>query len=173
LAEAGFPNGFAITLHGSNDRYPNDSRISQAVGQMWTRAGVRTNVEVAPYASFVTRASRQEFAAFLVSWGSSTGEPSAGLRSVLGTFDAKTGFGSVNRFRYSNPAFDAALRAAMQELDDPKREAMLQDVTRMAIDDVAFLPTHFQKNIWAMRPGFAHTARVDERSMAQDVTPSE
>ena len=172
LADAGFPNGFAITLHGSNDRYPNDSRISQAIGQMWTRVGVRTSVEVAPYASFVTKASRQEFSAFLVSWGSSTGEPTAGLRSVLGTFDAKTGFGSVNRFRYSNPAFDAGLLAAMAEGDDAKREAMLQAVTRLAVDDVAFLPTHLQKNIWAMRPGFAHTPRLDERSLAQDVSIS-
>ena len=170
LADAGFPNGFAITLHGSNDRYPNDFRIAQAVGQMWTRAGVRTNVEVAPYASFVTKASRQEFSAFLVSWGSSTGEPTAGLRSVLGTYDAKTGFGSVNRFRYSNPAFDAGLLAAMAEGDDAKREVMLQDVTRLAIDDVAFLPTHLQKNVWAMRKGLAHTPRIDERSLAQDVT---
>ncbi len=170
LADAGFPNGFAITLHGSNDRYPNDSRISQAIGQMWTRVGVRTSVEVAPYASFVTKASRQEFSAFLVSWGSSTGEPTAGLRSVLGTFDAKTGFGSVNRFRYSNPAFDAGLLAAMAEGDDTKREQMLQAVTRLAVDDVAFLPTHLQKNVWAMRHGFAHTPRIDERSLAQDVT---
>ncbi len=171
LADAGYPNGFSITLHGSNDRYPNDSRIAQAVGQMWTRAGVKTAVEVAPYASFITHASKQEFSAFLVSWGSATGEPSAGLRSVLGTYDQKTGWGSVNRFRYSNPAFDAGLAAAMQEGDDALRERKLQDVTRIAVDDVAFLPTHFQKNLWAMRPGLKHTPRLDERSMAQDVTP--
>ena len=66
LADAGFPNGFALTLHGPNDRYPNDARLAQAVGQMWTRIGVRTQVEVSPYASFVTRASKQEFAAFVV-----------------------------------------------------------------------------------------------------------
>jgi len=173
LAEAGFPNGFAITLHGPNDRYPNDAKIAQAVGQMWTRAGVRTAVEVSPYASFVVKASRQEFSAFVVSWGSSSGEPSAGLRSVLATFDAKTGMGSVNRFRYSNPKFDQGLVAAMRELDEARRDAMLQAVTRLAIgDDVAIAPTHVQKNVWAMRQGFAHEARIDERTRAQDVTPA-
>lgn len=173
LAEAGFPNGFALTLHGPNDRYPNDAKIAQAVGQMWTRAGVRTQVEVAPFASYVTKASRQEFSAFVVSWGSSSGEPSAGLRSVLGTFDAKRGMGSVNRFRYSNPAFDDGLIAAMRELDEGKREAMLQAVTRLAIgQDVAIAPTHVQKNVWAMRTGFSHEARIDERSRAQDVQPA-
>jgi peptide/nickel transport system substrate-binding protein len=173
LAEAGFPNGFAITLNGSNDRYQNDAKIVQAVGQMWSRIGVRTAVSVAPYASFITRASRQEFPAFLVSWGSSTGEPSAGLRSVLGTYDPRTGVGSVNRFRYSNPDFDRALTVATGELDAERRERLLQDATRIAIEDVALLPTHLQRNVWAMRPGFRHAARVDERSMAQDVTPAD
>jgi peptide/nickel transport system substrate-binding protein len=173
LAEAGFPNGFALTLHGPNDRYPNDGRIAQAVGQMWSRVGVRTQVEVSPYAAFVVRASRQEFSAFLVSWGSSTGEPSAGLRSVLGTYDRARGLGSVNRFRYSNPKFDDGLIAAMRELDEAKREAMLQSVTRLAIgEDVAIAPTHVQKNVWAMRQGFRHEARIDERTRAQDVHPA-
>ena len=171
LAEAGYPNGFRLTLHGPNDRYPNDARIVQAVGQMWTRIGVRTQVDVTPYANFITRASRQEFSAFLVSWGSSTGEPMAGLRSVAATFDAARGTGAVNRGRYSNPAFDAALVRAGQELDDAKREDMLREATRMLVGDVGIISTHLQKNIWAMRQGFAHEARVDERTRAQDVTP--
>jgi peptide/nickel transport system substrate-binding protein len=172
LAEAGYPGGFRLTLHGPNDRYPNDARIVQAVAGMWTRVGVRTAVEVAPYASFITRASRQEFSAFLVSWGSSTGEPSAGLRSTLATYDRAAGTGSVNRARYSNPAFDAALRAAVRELDDAKRERLLQEATRIAVEDVAVVITHLQKNIWAMRRGLAHGARMDERTRAQDVRPA-
>lgn len=171
LAEAGYPNGFRLTLHGPNDRYPNDARIVQAVGQMWTRIGVRTQVDVTPFANFIARASRQEFSAFLVSWGSSTGEPMAGLRSVAATFDAARGTGAVNRGRYSNPAFDAALVRAGQELDDAKREDMLREATRMLVGDVGIISTHLQKNIWAMRQGFAHEARVDERTRAQDVTP--
>ena len=169
LAEAGYPNGFRITLHGPNDRYPNDARIAQAVGQMWTRIGVRTQVEVAPFATFVARASRQEFSVFLVSWGSSTGEPMAGLRSVAATFDRARGTGAVNRGRYSNPAFDAMLERAGQELDDRRRETLLQQATRIVIEDAGIIPTHLQKNVWAMRQGFAHTPRVDERTRAQDV----
>lgn len=172
LAEAGHPAGFRLTLHGPNDRYPNDARIAQAVAQMWTRAGVRTAVDVAPYASFVTRASRQEFSAFLVSWGSSTGEPSAGLRSTLATYDRAAGTGSVNRGRYANRAFDGTLAAAMRELDDAKRERLLQEATRLAVEDTAIVITHLQKNIWAMRRGFAHEARMDERTRAQDVRPA-
>ena len=44
LAEAGWPNGFGVTLHSPNDRYVNDAKIAQAVAQMWTRAGIPTKV---------------------------------------------------------------------------------------------------------------------------------
>lgn len=168
LTEAGYTDGFRITLHGSNDRYPNDSRIVQAVAQMWTRAGVRTAVDTTPYASFITKAAHQEFSAFLVSWGTSTGEPGAGLRSTAATYDAATGMGSVNRGRYANPAFDAELTAAMRELDDGKREKLLQDATRTLINDVGIIPIHLQKNVWAMRRSFTHDARVDELTRPQD-----
>jgi peptide/nickel transport system substrate-binding protein len=171
LAEAGFPQGFHITLHGPNDRYPNDYRIVQAVAQMWTRIGVRTAVETGPYASFITRASRQEFSAFLVSWGTSTGEPGAGLRSTVATYDRDRGLGSVNRARYSNPAFDQQLLTAMTVLDDGRREALLQQATRTMVNDVGIIPIHLQKNVWAMRKGLLHDARVDELTRAQDVRP--
>ena len=174
LAEAGYPQGFRLTLHGSNDRYLNDARLLQAVAQMWTRAGVRTVVEAAPYAAFISRASRQEFSAFLVSWGSSSGEPSAGLRATLGSWDPATGMGAVNRSRYSNPEFDRRVLAAMNILDAGARERMLQDATRVAmVDDAAILTTHFQVNVWAMRRGLRHDGRADERSRPQDIRPAE
>ena len=49
LAEAGYPQGFRMTLFTPNDRYPNDARTAQAVAQMWTRIGVRTQVDALPW----------------------------------------------------------------------------------------------------------------------------
>ena len=50
LAEAGYPNGFTLTLAGPNDRYVNDSAIAEAIAQGWTRVGVRTTVDAMPAA---------------------------------------------------------------------------------------------------------------------------
>jgi ABC-type dipeptide/oligopeptide/nickel transport system permease component len=48
----------------------------------------------------------------------------------------------------------------MAELDDAKREKILQDAQRMAFEDVAIIPLHIQTNIWAMRRGRpAHRAQ--------------
>jgi peptide/nickel transport system substrate-binding protein len=172
LAEAGYPQGFRLTLHGPNDRYTNDARIIQAIGQMWTRIGVRTTVEAQPWTTFIARAGRQEFSAFLVGWGSASGEASSPLRALVASFDRERGWGASNRGRYSNPELDRVLEAALRELDDEKREKLLQEATRIAMDDVAIIPIHNQKNVWAMRRGLEHTARADELTRAQDVRPA-
>ena len=172
LAEAGFPQGFRITLHGPNDRYPNDARIIQAIGQMWSRAGVRTAVEAQPWTTFIARAGKQEFSIFLQGWGSGSGEGSNPLRNLTATPDREKGYGASNRGRYSNPEVDRLLGEAMQELDDAKREALLQAATRVAFEDVGILPLHIQKNVWAMRKGLAHDPRADELTRAQDIRPA-
>ena len=55
------PNGFRLTLHTLNDRFPNDAQAAQAVAQMWSRIGVQTAVEAMPWATYSARAARQEF----------------------------------------------------------------------------------------------------------------
>ncbi|MFC3127080.1 ABC transporter substrate-binding protein [Pseudoroseomonas globiformis] len=172
LAEAGYPDGFRITLSGPNDRYMNDGRIVQAIGQMWTRIGIRTNVDAQPWTTFVSRAGKQELSAFLVGWSISSGEASNPLRSLVATYNREKGYGFSNRGRYSNPEMDAKMEAALGELDDAKREVLLQEATKIAMDDVGIIPLHIQKNLWAMRPNLAHDSRADELTRAQDVRPA-
>ena len=171
LAEAGYPGGLRITLHGPNDRYINDATIIQSVGQMWTRAGIQASVEPAPWTTFIGRAGKQEFSAFLVGWGSATGEGTNPLRSLVATVDTGRGFGVANRGRYSNPAMDAVLSQALTTADDAAREPLVQQATRMAMEDVGIIPIHIQKNVWGMRPNLQHTPRVDEETRAMDVRP--
>jgi peptide/nickel transport system substrate-binding protein len=171
LAEAGFPQGFRIQLNGPNDRYINDARIIQAVGQMWTRIGVRTAVEAQPWTTFIGRAGRQEFSAFLVGWGSNP-EGSHPLRNLAATWDRERGWGASNRGRYSNPELDRMLEQALAEFDDAKREVLLQAAQRLAMEDISIIPLHIQTNIWAMRRGLQHTGQVSELTRAQDVRPA-
>ncbi|WP_426959909.1 ABC transporter substrate-binding protein [Muricoccus radiodurans] len=172
LAEAGFPEGFRLTLHGPNDRYPNDARIIQAIGQMWTRAGIRTAVEASPYASFINRASRQEFSVFLGAWGASTGEPATSLTATIATYDPRRGTGTINRGRHSDPALDAAIAEAALIADDREREERLQAVTRQAMERQPIIPLLIVRNTWAMRAGLRMEGRADERTRPQDVSPA-
>ena len=171
LAEAGYPQGFRIQLNGPNDRYINDARIIQAVGQMWTRIGVRTTVEALTWATFIGRAGRADFSAFLIGWGSNP-DGSHPLRNIIATVNRERGWGASNRGRYSNAEVDRRLERSLVELDDSRREQLSIEAMRMAMEDVAVVPLHIQTNIWAMRRHLIHTARNDELTRAQDVRPA-
>ena len=173
LAEAGFPDGFRVTLHTPNDRYPNDARIAQAVAQMWSRIGIRTEVAALPWASFSARAARQEFAMRLSGWGSSTGEASYLLANVLGTYDPAARRGAANAGRYSNPALDALTDRATATLDPVEREALLRQAVHLASEDVALIPLFHLVNAWATRAGLRYDARMDERSLAMGLRRAE
>ncbi|MBR0642578.1 ABC transporter substrate-binding protein [Plastoroseomonas hellenica] len=172
LAEAGYPQGFTITLHGPNDRYVNDAQIAQSIGQMWARIGVKARIDTMPYAAYAQRNARSDTSIPFGGWANSSGEPSAGLRGLLGTRDVARGWGTVNRSGYSSQAYDATLTRALATADDEDREKLFQEATRIAARDVAWIPLHVQKNIWAMRRGLAHAARADEMTLAQDVRPA-
>ncbi len=171
LAEAGYPDGFGITLHGPNDRYVNDDQTVQAIAQMLSRVGIRTRVETMPWASFAGRSNRPDFSLIYIGWLSATGEASSTLRSLLATFDRETGMGSSNRGRYSNPAFDAALKAALAEMDDGARETKLRAATRLAMADQGIVPLLYQYSVWAVRRPLAYTARADDQTWAVWVKP--
>ena len=61
---------------------------------MWSRIGVQTSVEALTYTNFVGHANKQDYSAFLVGWGSASGEASNPLRSLVATFDPAKGWGA-------------------------------------------------------------------------------
>lgn len=171
LAEAGYPDGFALTLHGPNNRYVNDEQVVQAVAQMLSRVGIATKVEVLPFSIYVSRARKFDFTAAMLGWGVSTGEASYPLRSLVATFNAEKGTGPWNWSRYSNPRMDQLLEQALATVDNANRERRLREATELAINDQAVVPLHYQVNTWAARKGYAYTPRTDERTYAHEVKP--
>jgi peptide/nickel transport system substrate-binding protein len=168
LAEAGYPDGFAITLHAPNNRYVNDEQVAQALAQMLARVGIQTRVEAMPAATYFTRASKLEFSLMLVGWGSDTGEASSPLRSLLATFNTQKGYGGANRGRYSNPKVDALLEQGLATVDDPRRERLFQQATELAMTDLGLVPLYHQANLWATRKGVTYVPRTDERTFAHE-----
>ena len=169
LAEAGYPDGFKLTVHGPNDRYINDAEILQAIAQMLSRIGIETSVDTMPRSVYFGRASALEFSLMLVGWGSGTGEASSPLRALLATHNPETGMGSTNRGRWSNAEFDALLEEALQTLDADQRAGLLARATEIAMDQVGLIPTHFQVNTWGTRKGLTYTPRTDEYTLAMGV----
>ncbi|BDG72921.1 ABC transporter substrate-binding protein [Roseomonas fluvialis] len=172
LAEAGYPNGFRLTITTSNDRIVNSARMIQAVAQMWTRIGVATAVETMPHAVFTPRRNRYELPVFLSSWGNQTGEALYTLVPQLGT-RGQGGLGNANRIRYSNPALDRLLVAAGAEVAAPRRLALIREATDLALAEAVMLPLLLQVNNWGARQGITMTPRIDQYTLAMSIRPAD
>jgi len=166
LAEAGYPNGFTLTLGAPNDRYPNDAQVAQAVAQMLTRVGLKVSVDAMTASQFFAKRTRREFGFWLSGWISDTGEMSAQIKPLAATPDRDKGWGTTNPGGYSNPQVDALLGEALGTVDDDKRAALLAQASRTAMDDYGVLPLHFDVTTWAMRKDLAYTPRVDQATQA-------
>ena len=174
LAEAGYPDGFGITIYGSNDRFSQDGELTQVLGQFLARGGLTVNgVETLPYAVYAQEAGNNAYGAFLFSYGNSTGEASRGLLSAIHSRDEEANLGSLNRFSYANPAFDAAVVAAAQIFDDEAREAALAASQMIPFgEDTALVPLYFQALSWASRADVEYEPRRDERTLAMGARPA-
>jgi len=169
LAEAGYPDGFGLTLHGPNNRYINDERIVQTVAQFFSRIGIVTKVQTLPLSVYFTKARTGEFSMALLGWGTLAAD--FGLRTLVGTPNASTGWGTWNWGRYSNPKVDELVKSALSSVDAGKREAYARDAAAIALKEVAVIPLHHQVASWAMRRGLAYPGRVDEFTFAYQVRP--
>jgi peptide/nickel transport system substrate-binding protein len=173
LAEAGYPNGFGLTIHAPNDRYVNDAKIAQAIAQMLTRIGIKTQVETMPKSVYFGRLNKQEFSLSMIGWDNSlTGSSMMSLSAAFHTRDKEKGYGSWNAGGYSNPAFDEAIEQAAAEFEAKKQEELLNTAMRILIkDDHAAIPLHSQFAIYGARAGISYTPRVDEHFSAMLAKP--
>jgi peptide/nickel transport system substrate-binding protein len=171
LAQAGYPNGFALTIHGPNNRYINDDKVAQAIAQFYSRAGIDAKVETMPSSVYFTRATKGEFGYMLLGWGGESGEQGSSLRSLLATYDPSKGMGVTNRARYSNPVFDKQVTEALVTMDDRKRESMIQLAAETAMNDYALIPIHYEVSTWATAKGFRYAPRTDQYTLAMGLKP--
>ncbi|MBV9785449.1 MAG: ABC transporter substrate-binding protein [Acidisphaera sp.] len=170
LEAAGWGNGFGLQLATTSGAYVQDSQTGQAIASMWTRIGVRTTVDATPAAMFYAHRNAHGLSAFVTSSSIMTGQASDLLNIYVATPDKAKGLGTVNYIGYSSPAVDALLAQASQEMDPPKRAALLQQATHVALTgDHAMLPVFIEKLAYAVRRPLVFTPSVNKWITAMQV----
>jgi peptide/nickel transport system substrate-binding protein len=169
LAEAGFPNGFRLTLHATTDRYPKDEQIAQAVAQMWTRIGLQASVAGVAGQVFFAEASRQAYSAFIAQYG--TDEAGQGPRAVVHSFEAGRGYGNANRTRFSDARVDALIQAALDEIEPEARRRKMHAAIEASMEEVAIIPIFHPAWDFAARRGLVVTSRPERRFNAMMIRP--
>lgn len=167
LAEAGYPDGFRLTIHATNDRYVNDARLAQAVAQLLSRIGVDVTVETMPVAVYYGKARKHEFTMAQIGWASATGESSAILNPALAK-GVRNNYG-----RWENERFNELIQGALSTVDLAEYESRLKEATAVAMEDLPIIPTHFQVACWATRKGLAYVPRADESTLAESLSAAQ
>ena len=171
LAEAGYPDGFSLTLGTASGRHVNDVKVAEAVAAQWTAAGVKTQVEALAPPVFAKNRDEHRYSAYIAGYATTTGEMSEVLRALVATPNPERGTGWANKGRYSNPELDARLAEALRMLDVQKRGDLLEDASRLAMEDQAVLPVYFEVSVWALKKGLTYAGRVDQHTLVWLVTP--
>ena len=146
LAEAGYPNGFSVALDCVN--VPWREAVCQAMTVMLTRVGIRTQLRSSPTNQFFPKLSAGTASFIEYGW---TPNPDAwaSLNSLFHTWD-KSGGGTFNAGRYSNPKLDALIDSMRVEPDLTRRRAMVGVALRIVNDDLPYIPLFRRTLTWAM-----------------------
>jgi peptide/nickel transport system substrate-binding protein len=168
LAEAGYPDGFAITLDCPGDRFVADEQICLAVSAMLGQAGIKAAPNVQPSARFFPRLIGRQTSFFLAGWLVATADAYNPINALLVTPGA--GRGGQNIGGYSNPRLDELARAIAVEGDPVRRRAAIAEAMRIYKEDVIQIPLHQQWIMWGARAGVEAVAPPDNMMRPHWVT---
>ena len=161
LAEAGYPDGFRLTLRCSNDRYINDEAICTALPPMLAQIGIELDVDAVPVSQYWGELQEGRFDMYLLGWSPGTFDAEHPIRFLMATPNEELKLGSWNFGSYSDPRVDELLPQIQQELDAETRQAMVDEVHAILKDDVVYIPLHIQPLVWAVRHGVEVQQRPD------------
>jgi len=176
LAEAGYPDGFAVTLDCPNDRYINDERICQAVAAMLARIGVKVDLLAQTKAKYFQKVLSGNTSFHLLGWQPPSYDAHSTLFNILTTPvalappGAPKGQGGYNVGGYSNPKVDALTAQIGQEIDPRKRQILITEAFKLHREDVGHIPLHQQALAWGVRPNVHVVLRADDYLDLRHVT---
>ena len=150
LAEAGYPNGFEVSMNCPNDRYVNDGAICQAVAANLARVGVKINLQAETKVTYFPKILRRDTSFYLLGWTPGTYDSHNALTSLMATPTDK-GQGQFNLGAYSNAKLDELTLKVQSEVDQTKRNAMIREAFELHTADIGHIPLHQQALAWAMK----------------------
>jgi peptide/nickel transport system substrate-binding protein len=160
MAEAGYADGFEVTLDCPNNRYINDEEICLALATMWSQIKVKLKVNGMPFSTYQPRLDKYDTSMYMLGWGGSITDAETMLTPVLRNPGEK-GVGFYNYGRYRNDKFDALAAQSSGEADPKKREELIKAALRENKEQVHILPLHRQVIPWAARSNVSVVHRAD------------
>jgi peptide/nickel transport system substrate-binding protein len=152
LQEAGYANGFEITLSGPNDRYVQDAAIAQAVAEYLAKVGIKVKLDVKPKSIFFPEVNQGKLPFYLIGWFDGTYDMGRTYFKLAHTRDKEHGYGELNGAAYSDATVDKLLEATAQMGNLAERKKALENLNKVAMEDkILWIPLHYQSNTYAVQ----------------------
>ncbi|MCH8550994.1 MAG: ABC transporter substrate-binding protein [Natronospirillum sp.] len=163
MAEAGYADGFSVTMTCTNDRYIEDEGICQAVTGMLGQIGVNVRLNARPNSIHFAELQNGELDFYLLGWGVPTLDSHYVFDFLLETKTDDSG--AWNFTGWSNEEFDALSRQLPTETDLERRNALIAEAWRIVQDEIVYLPIHHQVLNWAMRSNIEMDVHPEDQPM--------
>jgi peptide/nickel transport system substrate-binding protein len=160
MAEAGYADGFEVTLDCPNNRYINDEEICIALAGMWAQIKVKVKVNAMPRVTYFPKIEKNDTSMYMLGWGGAVTDAETTMTPVLRNQGEK-GVGLYNYGRVKNDKFDALAAQSSTEPDPKKREEMVKTALREYAGQAHILPLHRQVIPWAARSNVEAVHRAD------------
>jgi peptide/nickel transport system substrate-binding protein len=178
LTEAGYPDGFEVTMDCPNDRYVNDSAICQAVVGMLARIGIKVTLLAQPKALYFAKVLKPggfKTSFYMLGWQPGSQDSHNVLHDIMGCRDdpKDSTRGEANLGGYCNKELDALTDKVLVETDPAKREQLIKQAFEIGIKDYGYIPLHQQALAWGVSNKVKLTQRADNQVLLYWATKQE
>ena len=161
MREAGYPDGFGVTLDCTSDQYPNDEAVCTALAPMLARIGIRVSPRVESRVRFFPRITGKDTSLYLMAWYAPTFDAHHILWNLLHSPTNEDGV--WNAAGYADPAMDQLIDGIASEMDGSRRRDMIARANQRAADAAVYVPLYQLTLAWAAKPGISLVMRPDNR----------
>jgi peptide/nickel transport system substrate-binding protein len=151
LEQAGYADGFELTLDCPVNRHPTDEALCMAIASMLAKVQIKTQVRMTPRAQYFAKLEKLDTSFYLLGWGGAELDPQPTMEPLMHSFDAQSSKGDDNYGRFANAALDVLIDQSATETDAPKRALLLRQAMELHHAQLHHLVLHRQMLTWAMR----------------------
>ncbi|SFB09757.1 MULTISPECIES: ABC transporter substrate-binding protein [unclassified Bacillus (in: firmicutes)] len=139
LAEAGYPDGFEMDLWAmpvARLYMPEGMKVAEVIQENFSKIGVKAKIQSVDWATYLDKAAKGEFDAFMLGWTGDNGDADNFLYTLLD----KDSIGANNYSYYSNDELHDILIKAQTENDKDKRNELYKQAQVIIHDDAPWVP---------------------------------
>ncbi|MFP4484430.1 MAG: glutathione ABC transporter substrate-binding protein [Spirochaetota bacterium] len=153
LAEAGYPDGFEMTIHHPTGRYTLDATVAEVIQDQLSEVGIDVTLETREWSSYLDFTSQPpeeaEYDSFMLGWGTVTLDSDYGLYALL--HSRQWNPDGNNRGFYENEEVDELLDEARVATSLSEREELYAEAIELIWNDAPWIFLYNEGQINANR----------------------